>query len=303
MGKEIQIVPSDRPVVQEPIDIPAGVFVRENKMYAKYTDPKTLRTIETDVFDGAGEVLPSPTAEDDGKVLGVEDGAYALVDSPIPSVSGSDKDKYLHTNSTTGDLEWANVETFNADVNLADEYSATSTYAVGDLVIHENMLYECNTAIASAEEWNSSHWTGITIEEYVTKNKVVANPTLAGTEDELTGLEVAGTKYKMPSGSSSGGSSNITLITLEGTKTIAELSSKFTELGGERQLLTIDIVTGPHTYYTGLWSVIQYGPSDNPYHIMFVGFRDNGNEAVYSKHVELTSAQTLSDLATALNSN
>ena len=80
MGKEIQIVPSDRPVVQEPIDIPAGVFVRDNKMYAKYTDPETLRTIETDVFDGAGEVLPSPTAEDDGKVLGVADGEYALVE-------------------------------------------------------------------------------------------------------------------------------------------------------------------------------------------------------------------------------
>lgn len=32
--------------------------------------------------------------------------------------------------------------------------------------------------------------------------EVIANPTLAGTEAELTGLEVEGTKYKMPSGGS-----------------------------------------------------------------------------------------------------
>lgn len=34
---------------------------------------------------------------------------------------------------------------------------------------------------------------------------VVANPTLAGTEDSLTGLEIDGTKYKVGGGSSGGG--------------------------------------------------------------------------------------------------
>src|SRR5699024_10700168 len=33
---------------------------------------------------------------------------------------------------------------------------------------------------------------------------VVANPTLSGSEAELTGLEVAGTKYKVPSGGGGG---------------------------------------------------------------------------------------------------
>lgn len=34
--------------------------------------------------------------------------------------------------------------------------------------------------------------------------EVVANPVLAGTESNLTGLEVAGTKYKVPTGGSGG---------------------------------------------------------------------------------------------------
>ena len=35
-------------------------------------------------------------------------------------------------------------------------------------------------------------------------DNVVANPTLAGTESNLTGIEVGGTKYKVPSGGGSG---------------------------------------------------------------------------------------------------
>ena len=35
--------------------------------------------------------------------------------------------------------------------------------------------------------------------------EVVANPSLSGTESDLTGLEVAGTKYKVPTGGSGGG--------------------------------------------------------------------------------------------------
>ena len=42
---------------------------------------------------------------------------------------------------------------------ITDEYDATSTYAIGDMVIHENALYVCSTAITTAEAWNSAHWT------------------------------------------------------------------------------------------------------------------------------------------------
>ena len=42
---------------------------------------------------------------------------------------------------------------------IAPEYSAFSTYAIGTLCMHLGKLYECTTAIITAEAWNSAHWT------------------------------------------------------------------------------------------------------------------------------------------------
>ena len=39
-----------------------------------------------------------------------------------------------------------------------DTYDSTKTYAVGDMVIKNYAIYECTTAITTAEAWNSSHW-------------------------------------------------------------------------------------------------------------------------------------------------
>ena len=46
---------------------------------------------------------------------------------------------------------------------IAEEFSAESTYAVGDFVVHGNTLYICNTAIVTAGEWDSSKWTATLI--------------------------------------------------------------------------------------------------------------------------------------------
>ena len=42
---------------------------------------------------------------------------------------------------------------------IAPEYSASSTYAVGDHCMHLGKYYECSTAISTAEAWNAAHWT------------------------------------------------------------------------------------------------------------------------------------------------
>lgn len=42
--------------------------------------------------------------------------------------------------------------------DISDAYSASADYAVGDLVIHEERLYKCTTAIVGGEAWNSAHW-------------------------------------------------------------------------------------------------------------------------------------------------
>ena len=46
---------------------------------------------------------------------------------------------------------------------VAPEYSSSATYDVGDFVIHEGLLYKCNTTISTAESWDSTHWDRTTV--------------------------------------------------------------------------------------------------------------------------------------------
>ena len=43
----------------------------------------------------------------------------------------------------------------------ATEYSASATYAVGDYVIHDGNIYQCNIAIVGGEAWDASHWDAV----------------------------------------------------------------------------------------------------------------------------------------------
>lgn len=55
--------------------------------------------------------------------------------------------------------------------NIAAEYSASSTYAVGDYCIYDGQLYRCTTAISTAEAWNAAHWTAVTVADEITDLK------------------------------------------------------------------------------------------------------------------------------------
>lgn len=39
-----------------------------------------------------------------------------------------------------------------------DTYSNNSTYALGDLVVHNHTIYECITAVTTAENFDSTKW-------------------------------------------------------------------------------------------------------------------------------------------------
>ena len=63
------------------------------------------------------------------------------------------------------DMDLIDAEAGKVRGNIAATYSASSSYAVGDLCIYNGILYKCNTAIGSGgETWNASHWTQITID-------------------------------------------------------------------------------------------------------------------------------------------
>ena len=51
----------------------------------------------------------------------------------------------------------------NANQNIAEAYSSTSTYTVGDYVIYNGLLYKCTTAVVAAESFDSAKWSHVIV--------------------------------------------------------------------------------------------------------------------------------------------
>ena len=49
--------------------------------------------------------------------------------------------------------------------NIAPTYDNTQTYNEGDSVIYDGVLYVCNTAISSAEDFDNTKWDSTTLVE------------------------------------------------------------------------------------------------------------------------------------------
>lgn len=83
-------------------------------------------------------------------------------DTALQPVTTATQD-HIITFTSTGGIQDSGVSISDvlgsATDLIADEYDATATYALGDYVIYNNKLYECTTAITTAEAWNSAHWT------------------------------------------------------------------------------------------------------------------------------------------------
>ena len=90
----------------------------------------------------------------------VLDAKLGEIKTDVSAVSGQVETLSESFNDLSGDFETL------AD-NMADEYSPSSTYSVGDLCIYENTLYKCTTAIETAEEWTVGHWTQTTIADTI----------------------------------------------------------------------------------------------------------------------------------------
>lgn len=94
----------------------------------------------------------------------------------------------ITTPVTATDLD--RMEEGIADANGAigvDAYDSTSTYAVGDLCIYNNTLYECNTAISTAENFTPAHWTQTSLSNiifgdvlYDSTTPIISTTTLSG---------------------------------------------------------------------------------------------------------------------------
>ena len=69
--------------------------------------------------------------------------------------------------------------------NIAAEYSTSSTYNVGDVVLYNGQLYKCTTAITTAEAWTAAHWTAVTVGGKIADLEATTNDL----KDDFTSLE------------------------------------------------------------------------------------------------------------------
>ena len=80
-----------------------------------------------------------------------------------------DRDYYLDK-SGLNDLV-SNLET----TIVAEDYSSSSPYAVGDYCTYSNKMYRCKTAISVAEAWTSTHWEQVIIgDELEKKSEIIS---------------------------------------------------------------------------------------------------------------------------------
>ena len=81
----------------------------------------------------------------------------------------SDADRFIMSQSSWGNTTLGDFMDETTDYyqpyarsrTIAPFYSASNTYNLGELVIHNGQLYICSTAIDIAEAWNSAHWTAV----------------------------------------------------------------------------------------------------------------------------------------------
>ena len=91
-------------------------------------------------------------------------------------------------------------------------YSASATYAVGDRVRYGNYMYECNTAITTAEAWTAAHWTALDplLDQIEDKSSVSINrKTISGTNIADITIDGTTTQLYAPTGGGSGGDVNV----------------------------------------------------------------------------------------------
>lgn len=62
-----------------------------------------------------------------------------------------------------GDIDTIDRVMHSHTVSMAPVFDPSSTYAVGDLVMYNDILYKCKTAITTAAAWDSTKWDATNI--------------------------------------------------------------------------------------------------------------------------------------------
>ena len=116
---------------------------------------QTLQTQQANPFNYKGVVANVASLPSSGNTI--NDTYYVTAATCLYSWNGS-----AWSVSSMSEVDYmATLQNIMDDI--AEEYDATSAYAVGDYCIYNEKLYKCNTAITTAEAWTSGHWTRVSV--------------------------------------------------------------------------------------------------------------------------------------------
>ena len=83
-----------------------------------------------------------------------------------------------------------------SSASIAPAFSTSSTYAVGDYVTREGLLYKCTTAVSTAGAWNAANWTAVAVTDEMGRSLVHVAPGTSQTSLGYWTVETDGLLYE-----------------------------------------------------------------------------------------------------------
>ena len=120
--------------------------------------------------------------------------AYAAIDTGMhnaqtaaDNAQGDATQALTDAAAADGKATTADAKASGSIASIADQFDATATYAVNDLVIYNNLLYICTTAVTTPGAWTgSTNWNRTTLENQLSN---ISIDSIGDINDvDLTGL-------------------------------------------------------------------------------------------------------------------
>lgn len=138
-------------------------YHNNSKYYSeKASESATAAAGSATAADGsASAAAGSATAADESATAAA--GSATAADGSATAAAGSATAAGESATAAAGSAAAAAASAASADGAkaqdmIAEAYDATKTYAVGDYVKYNGVLYRCKTAISTAETWTAAHW-------------------------------------------------------------------------------------------------------------------------------------------------
>lgn len=138
-----------------------------------------VATEVADQYDSANVIFDAaPTA---GHGVG-----YAVTSEGVKNELDPIKADVSGLQSDVGDLQ---TDVGNLQDDISDAYDDTATYAEGEIVIYDGVLYECTVTggITTPESWDPTHWTATTIKALLALKQNSSDNSLATTNKTVVG--------------------------------------------------------------------------------------------------------------------